>query len=1481
MRKRLVSAILLIVMAFSFAVPAMTYDDELGTTYHVAKNGNNTTGDGSAERPWLTVTYALTRIAGGDKILVHAGVYNERFTISNTLNGPSKEWMTRIVAAGDGEVIFDGEGMNGTTITISNAKNILIEGLTITNVRNNSYNGIRINASSTFSVGSFDITKDDPADSPFSNIIIRNNKLYNINNQEFAIACYASNYNAPVSGLVIDGNETWGNRTHYSENITLNGNIDGFTVCHNRVYDNNNIGICMIGFENTARGPTSWGADGVLGRHRYDRVRNGKVYNNVVYGSNVIDNEGYWEQDGGNLGTRVGPPEGEFDRCCNGIYVDGGKDIEIWNNLVFDCDIGIEISTEHNHPAFWVEGLYVHDNIIASCVGWNGLSMGGQSVDPNFVSTYVRGVAGQLRDSRVENNILFGNAVNMNIQHTNNITIKDNIIMGGNAAIMDWLDAATIAPEDKLWMVNNIEANVWYNANNLPNYFTDLDIIKPDQLAKQIKAAASPLADPAKGDFTVADLYSGFGTDPNDWAGTDYAGRPWKFDMENLNLYAKFFDANTELLAAIKYLEEEGPFDFEAAAAKGNLRSYLDDVLREAGFVNTTVPYILKTWSARTGTVNGAPRCDGWRSTTGTNGFGSDPLGLVNMYRPNTGNNTVRDKAGNFVNTVAVNNGAINVSTINTLAATNTTSVYKYLVALITRFDDGISFTKGETRNGVFMTVGAPAYHVAKSGNNTTGDGSAGNPWLTIAYALTQMNGGDRLLIHAGVYAERISINERLRGPSKGKMTVIKSFGDGEVVIDGGASSTTVFDLVNTGNIKVEGLTIRNGTGYGLRLNTTKTAAALAYAVSGGFERDKDNPLKSPFSNVHLINNKVYNINTGSIALMIQAENYMAPVSGLVMDGNEVFFNRTHYSESFTLNGNVDGFDVRNNIIHNNNNLGITMIGFEGLAAIPTSGTNVFAEPGAAAGPGPGQRHRYDNARNGRCYNNIVYGCSTINNASYWAEGSSQTINGISFNRQYDPSCGGIYVDGGQAIDIYNNIIWDCNLGIEVATEHNSTYYARYTKVHDNLIISNRGYVGLCFGGYDSQRGYTEYCEFTNNVIFNNTTNIEATSRSRNNIIKGNIIVGSGIIGSGRTTNTFDQNIWYNPSSPNSFPSGVTSLVAADQAKQIRASVMPLLDAANGKFDFVPAALTGTTVDLSGYTGGFGADLSGLNIGEGFYDLYKAYLAAGVEQNAARAFLHGASATNPKLFSFDEVCMKGNLREYLTEELKKAGFVNSEVPYILKTSSNTGGSGNGAYRPDGTNDITASSTGARDGIIDRYLPNSGNNIVMLKYGPQENSAAIANGNIYRDRYDSALATMAVGESRSYAYQVQIVTWYGDTSFTQDVAAIRVNLLKRKNISVDSRVVIESASVPASSDALFNPKFILRANDDITLTLYLATYDAQGKLVAVEPKTMALQAGDLAYLQNAIPYTDKTLTYKFFIWDSQFVPLTAATSINDL
>lgn len=81
--------------------------------------------------------------------------------------------------------------------------------------------------------------------------------------------------------------------------IAVNGNVDSFEVTNNKVHDNNNIGIVLIGHE------------GVSPVAALDQVRNGIVRKKIVHHNSPFNNTSYNEYS------------------PDGIYVDGGRKLSL------------------------------------------------------------------------------------------------------------------------------------------------------------------------------------------------------------------------------------------------------------------------------------------------------------------------------------------------------------------------------------------------------------------------------------------------------------------------------------------------------------------------------------------------------------------------------------------------------------------------------------------------------------------------------------------------------------------------------------------------------------------------------------------------------------------------------------------------------------------------------------------------------------------------------------------------------------------------------------------------------------------------------------------------------------------------------------------------------------------------------------------------------------------------------------------------
>ncbi len=307
---------------------------------------------GTLSRPFKTLQHAADVAKPGDVINVRGGTYCQRLAITNSGNATGG-YITFRGEPGETAVLDGGCFIleSGTTAMISlhDVSYIKIEGLEVRNLKTS-----------------------DPASVPFgirvyghgSHIELLNNNVHNIEQMfqgrrvvgsganGFGIAVYGTDGASPLTDLVIDGNKVHDLQTGSSESLVLNGNVTHFRISRNRVYENNNIGIDVIGFERTAPDPA------------VDRARDGVVEENLVY----------------DISSRGNPAYGS-EASSDGIYVDGGMHVVIQNNVVHNTDFGIEMASEH----FGRDTSYItaRNNLVYYChtagvsIGGYGLKRGG------------------------------------------------------------------------------------------------------------------------------------------------------------------------------------------------------------------------------------------------------------------------------------------------------------------------------------------------------------------------------------------------------------------------------------------------------------------------------------------------------------------------------------------------------------------------------------------------------------------------------------------------------------------------------------------------------------------------------------------------------------------------------------------------------------------------------------------------------------------------------------------------------------------------------------------------------------------------------------------------------------------------------------------------------------------------------------------------------------------------------------------------
>ncbi|MBR5355340.1 MAG: hypothetical protein IK121_00290 [Lachnospiraceae bacterium] len=193
--------------------------------------------------------------------------------------------------------------------------------------------------------------------------------------------------------------------------------------------------------------------------------------------------------------------------------------------------------------------------------------------------------------------------------------------------------------------------------------------------------------------------------------------------------------------------------------------------------------------------------------------------------------------------------------------------------------------------------------------------------------------------------------------------------------------------------------------------------------------------------------------------------------TNILVDGCELYNLHLGSSESLVFNGNVVGFEASNNYIHDCDNIGIDAIGYE-----------------------QDEDNENDSARNGKIHGNFV---KNINSDP-------------SVNPTYDSPCAdGIYVDGGRDIEIYDNFVINCNIGIEVASEHQGKVTSGIN-VHDNSLAFNNDWAGICIGGYDPEEtGTAKGCTIKNNIVYNTDLYclVVQYACDESNVIEGNTFI--------------------------------------------------------------------------------------------------------------------------------------------------------------------------------------------------------------------------------------------------------------------------------------------------------------------------------------------------------------------------------------
>ena len=409
------------------------------------------------------------------------------------------------------------------------------------------------------------------------------------------------------------------------------------------------------------------------------------------------------------------------------------------------------------------------------------------------------------------------------------------------------------------------------------------------------------------------------------------------------------------------------------------------------------------------------------------------------------------------------------------------------------------------------VTYSQDIFYVANGGNNAN-DGSSSFPWRNIQFGIDQLNAGDKLIITTGSYSETVIFQgANDSGVLNNPVTLQAENG---VIIDGTGITPVgrqgLITIRDASHIIVDGFELAHfKTANGLEINDSPVGILI----------------EGSSTHITIKNNVIHDIQnrsscgqstgcgTGANGIGVYGDKVVG-ISDLEFNNNEIHHCVLAASEAFTINGNVDRFKVINNYIHDNNNIGLVIIGYENDVCAACTEEN-------------------NRARNG-----YVKGNRAINNSI------KLSVGGFVTNPWYendDGNAGGFYVDGGRNIIFDGNFSSQNDIGFEFASEHAGKSSADILMIN-NFIYNNRE-VGISLGGYAQSTAGEGGGNATRINIFNNSfyhnqgwgTEISFAFRVIDFIAANNIFFGTGDVNdnfsdevNGQHQNTnWLNNIWW------------------------------------------------------------------------------------------------------------------------------------------------------------------------------------------------------------------------------------------------------------------------------------------------------------------------------------------------------------------
>ena len=401
------------------------------------------------------------------------------------------------------------------------------------------------------------------------------------------------------------------------------------------------------------------------------------------------------------------------------------------------------------------------------------------------------------------------------------------------------------------------------------------------------------------------------------------------------------------------------------------------------------------------------------------------------------------------------------------------------------------------TRSDTVPLGSGSTYYVAKTGNDTTGNGAIGTPWLTIQKAANSVSPGDTVYVESGVYNEEVSITT---SGNAGNYITFMHYGTDTVIVDAQNTRSHAFYLDGASYVHLHGFTAANTTDsaiihlyYGSNYCVVDNCTLINANLSGTNLRGA---VTMEGSNYCLVRNNTVTFPAGSGDRNTDGMDFITAATSTL--GNIVHDNyidgQSHitdgigdYSEDYPDNG-INFNDVYRNTILNTADDGIQLDGacmgnriwgntinntFAGISVCPTLVGPVYVYRNTIASWGRcgfklGDDH-YGAAGYQFFYHNDLYDTTgndainetdqpldhiiTANNIFYSGDYVLESYQAVSTSMDYDY----YYTTAGSRFTKWNNIVYDSWAAFNAATGMEAH------AVHDN---SDPGWTSAATGNF-------------------------------------------------------------------------------------------------------------------------------------------------------------------------------------------------------------------------------------------------------------------------------------------------------------------------------------------------------------------------------------------------------------------------------